>query len=394
MNKTIHVSAIVLAIAILTVGCQGKKSKGGSRAEDEDSNTVLADSTIQKYFGKATVTGSEYLGELSEICCHSVDSLDDGGSNICLDVLESKFADEMFLDLDADIRRDDFTLSVKDWFDRLTFLYYCGSLHEIRARYAFNNYNYDSTAVETTGSTMLTAEMRPSYDVLRKVFPDKSLREASSALLNILYKNPDYTDVCSRTDELVDAYKAAAFSSAIPIDTARLRQAYTNEKSYYDKSAFVPDIEHFRVYKDSAATVQFNDLADEIKSRLEGQMDFDTKCVYAIELSHVLPEDCVDTLGALIESRKYSRYLLEAWENWRAVAQLEWFGCSNDSVIPNAYYFKVRNICANTMLRHIQKHPEDNYALLSLVRLLYREPIHRGEFMGNGVISILYKLRR
>lgn len=47
MNKTIHVSAIVLAILILTVGCQGKK--GGSRAEDEGSNTVLADSTIQKY---------------------------------------------------------------------------------------------------------------------------------------------------------------------------------------------------------------------------------------------------------------------------------------------------------------------------------------------------------
>ena len=38
MNKTIHVSAIVLAILILTVGCQGKK--GGSRAEDEGSNSV------------------------------------------------------------------------------------------------------------------------------------------------------------------------------------------------------------------------------------------------------------------------------------------------------------------------------------------------------------------
>lgn len=37
MNKTIHVSAIVLAILILTVGCQGKK--GGSRAEDEGSTS-------------------------------------------------------------------------------------------------------------------------------------------------------------------------------------------------------------------------------------------------------------------------------------------------------------------------------------------------------------------
>ena len=390
MNKTIHVSAIVLAIAILTVGCQGKK--GGSRGEDEDSNTVLADSTIQKYSGKATVTGSEYLDALSEIYRHSVDSLD-GGANIDLDVLESMFADEIFLDLDDDIRKDDFTLLVKDWFDRLTYLYYCGSLHEIRARYEFNNYNCDSTAVETSGSTMLTAEMRPSYDVLRKVFPDKGLREAALALLNILYKNPDYTDVNNRTDELVDAYKSAAFTSAMPIDTARLRQAYTNEKSYYDKSAFFPDIKRFRVYKDSSVVVQFKDLADEIKARMEDQMDFDTRCVYAIELSHVQPEDCVDTLGALIESRIYSRYLLEVWENWRAEAQLGWFGCSNDSVIPNAYYFKVRNICANTMLRHIQEHPEDNYALLCLVRLLYCEPIHRGEFMGNGVITILYELR-
>lgn len=88
MNKTIHVSAIVLAILILTVGCQGKK--GGSRAEDEGSNTVLADSTIQKYSGKATVTGSEYLDKLSEICRYSVDSLDGGGCSLDLDIYGGK----------------------------------------------------------------------------------------------------------------------------------------------------------------------------------------------------------------------------------------------------------------------------------------------------------------
>lgn len=393
MNKTIHVSAIVLAILILTVGCQGKK--GGSRAEDEGSNTVLADSTIQKYSGKATVTGSEYLGKLSEICRHSVDSLDGGGCSLDLDILESRFADEIFLDLDEDIRKDDFALSVKDWFDKTAFIYYCSSLYELRARYDRNNYSFDTTAVETPGSTMLTGEMRPSMSVLQKVFPDKRVRDAASALLNMLYKTPDFNYVSKRLGELVDAYKSAAFTSAMPIDTARLRQAYTNERSYYDKSAFVPDIKRFRdarVYQDSAA-VQIKNPAGEIKARMNASMDFDTKCVYAIELSHVQPVDCVDTLGALIESRIYSRYLLEVWENWRAEAQFGWFGCSNDSVIPNAYYFKVRNICANTMLRHIQKHPEDNYALLCLVRLLYCEPIHRGEIMGNGVITILYRLR-
>lgn len=393
MNKTIHVSAIVLAILILTVGCQGKK--GGSRAEDEGSNTVLADSTIQKYSGKATVTGNEYLSALSEISRHSVDSLDGDGCSLDLGILESKFADEIFLDLDEDIRKDDFALSVKDWFDRTAFIYYCSSLYELRARYDRNNYSFDTTAVETPGSTMLTGEMRPSKSVLQKVFPDKRVRDAASALLNMLYKTPDFNDVSKRLGELVDAYKSAAFASGMPIDTARLRQAYTNEKSYYDKSAFVPDIKRFRdarVYFDSAA-VQIKDPAVEIEVRMKAPIDFDTKCVYAIELSHVLPVDCVDTLGAIIESKIYSRYLLEVWENWRAEAQFGWFGCSNDSVIPNAYYFKVRNICANTMLRHIQKHPEDNYALLCLVRLLYCEPIHRGEIMGNGVITILYRLR-
>lgn len=393
MNKTIHVSAIVLAILILTVGCQGKK--GGSRAEDEGSNTVLVDSTIQKYSGKATVTGSEYLDKLSEICRYSVDSLDGGGCSLGLDILESRFADEIFLDLDEDVRKDDFALSVKDWFDKTAFIYYCSSLYELRARYDRNNYSFDTTAVETPGSTMLTGEMRPSMSVLQKVFPDKRVRDAASALLNMLYKTPDFNDVSKRLGELVDAYKSAAFASGMPIDTARLRQAYTNEKSYYDKSAFVPDIKRFRdarVYFDSAA-VQIKDPAVEIEVRMKAPIDFDTKCVYAIELSHVLPVDCVDTLGAIIESKISSRYLLEVWENWRAEAQFGWFGCSNDSVIPNAYYFKVRNICANTMLRHIQKHPEDNDAYLRLFRLLYREPIHRGEIMGNGVITILYRLR-
>lgn len=393
MNKTIHVSAIVLAILILTVGCQGKK--GGSRAEDEGSNTVLADSTIQKYSGKATVTGSEYLDKLSEICRYSVDSLDGGGCSLDLDILESRFADEIFLDLDEDVRKDDFALSVKDWFDRTAFLYYCSSLYELRVRYDRNNYSFDTTAVETPGSTMLTGEMRPSMSVLQKVFPDKRVRDAASALLNMLYKAPDFNDVSKHLGELVDAYKSAAFVSGMPIDTAKIGKAFANEDAYYDKSAFVPDIKRFRdarAYFDSAA-VQIKDPVGEIEARMKAPMDFDTKCVYAIELSHVQPVDCVDTLGALIESRIYSRYLLEVWENWRAEAQFGWFGCSNDSEIPNAYYLKIRNICANTMIRHIQKHLEDNDAYLRLFRLLYCEPIHRGRPMGNELITILYQLR-
>lgn len=393
MNKTIHVSAIVLAILILTVGCQGKK--GGSLAEDEGSNTVLADSTIQKYSGKATVTGSEYLDKLSEICRYSVDSLDGGGCSLGLDILESRFADEIFLDLDKDVRKDDFALSVKDWFDRTAFLYYCSSLYELRVRYDRNNYSFDTTAVETPGSTMLTGEMRPSMSVLQKVFPDKRVIDAASALLNMLYKTPDFNDVSKHLGELVDAYKSAAFASGMPIDTAKIGKAFANEDAYYDKSAFVPDIKRFRdarAYFDSAA-VQIKDHVGEIEARMKAPMDFDTKCVYAIELSHVQPVDCVDTLGALIESRIYSRYLLEVWENWRAEAQFGWFGCSNDSGIPNAYYLKIRNICANTMIRHIQKHPEDNDAYLRLFRLLYCEPIHRGRPMGNELITILYQLR-
>lgn len=393
MNKTIHVSAIVLAILILTVGCQGKK--GGSRAEDEGSNTALADSTIQKYSGKATVTGSEYLDKLSEICRYSVDSLDGDGCSLDLGILESKFADEIFLDLDEDIRKDDFALSVKDWFDRTAFLYYCSSLYELRVRYDRNNYSFDTTAVETPGSTMLTGEMRPSMSVLQKVFPDKRVRDAASALLNMLYKTPDFNDVSKHLGELVDAYKSAAFASGMPIDTAKIGKAFANEDAYYDKSAFVPDIKRFRdarAYFDSAA-VQIKDPVGEIEARMKAPMDFDTKCVYAIELSHVQPVDCVDTLGVLIESRIYSRYLLEVWENWRAEAQFGWFGCSNDSEIPNAYYLKIRNICANTMIRHIQKHPEDNDAYLRLFRLLYCEPIHRGRPMGNELITILYQLR-
>lgn len=393
MNKTIHVSAIVLAILILTVGCQGKK--GGSLAEDEGSNTVLADSTIQKYSGKATVTGSEYLDKLSEICRYSVDSLDGGGCSLDLDILESRFADEIFLDLDEDVRKDDFALSVKDWFDRTAFLYYCSSLYELRVRYDRNNYSFDTTAVETPGSTMLTGEMRPSMSVLQKVFPDKRVRDAASALLNMLYKTPDFNDVSKRLGELVDTYKSAAFASGMPIDTVKISKAFANEDAYYDKSAFVPDIKRFRdarAYFDSAA-VQIKDPVGEIEARMKAPMDFDTKCVYAIELSHVLAVGCIDTLGAIIESKIYSRYLLEVWENWRAEAQFGWFGCSNDSVIPNAYYFKVRNICANTMIRHIQKHPEDNDAYLRLFRLLYCEPIHRGGPMGNELITILYQLR-
>ena len=335
------------------------------------------------------------MGKLSEICRHSVDSLDGGGCSLDLDILESRFADEIFLDLDEDIRKDDFALSVKDWFDKTAFIYYCSSLYELRARYDRNNYSFDTTAVETPGSTMLTGEMRPSMSVLQKVFPDKRVRDAASALLNMLYKTPDFNDVSKRLGELVDAYKSAAFASGMPIDTVKISKAFANEDAYYDKSAFVPDIKRFRdarAYFDSAA-VQIKDPVGEIEARMKAPMDFDTKCVYAIELSHVQPVDCVDTLGALIESRIYSRYLLEVWENWRAEAQFGWFGCSNDSEIPNAYYLKIRNICANTMIRHIQKHLDDNDAYLRLFRLLYSGTITRGGPFGNEVVAISYHLR-
>lgn len=64
----------------------------------------------------------------------------------------------------------------------------------------------------------------------------------------------------------------------------------------------------------------------------------------------------------LLENHKYNPNLNRIWITWRAICQMDYFGSSKDSEIPNYYYNKYRKMCYLTCLKRIERHQEDVFA--------------------------------
>ena len=401
--KAILVAAIALPLAVFSTGCKGKKARSASQEQGNgpvarlfhSSDKVtdsLPDKVCEEIFGKASLTGEKYIGELSDLAYPVNDSLKalerDFYYDIDLCALEDKFADDIFLDFEDGVARDTFALAVKELYDRNAVVSYYVSLYEVRTAYEVF---YCDSATASRHPTPFDDSVRPSKKRLAQVFPDRKMRGFLSYQLNRVRRSPDFEAV-----NIVDSLTNYPYAYEFPFDTLRLRNADKNRKEYNDKSRFVPDIKYFQSYYafGDSTSFAYEDPVAEIASRLKPEMDFDTKCVYAIELSHIMEYGSIDLLGSLIEAREYSRYLYEVWDNWRVITQTEYFGSSNESPIPNAYYTKIRGICVNTVLRHIQSHPEDDDALLGLYCLIYEIPVHRGWAYGNYATPMQYELRK
>lgn len=135
------------------------------------------------------------------------------------------------------------------------------------------------------------------------------------------------------------------------------RDLSIDQTSTGDNPEYILDVEALKY----AEGELLKDPMGEIIPRLNDTIDFDTKCIYALALSSVDEYDGIEILGAIMESEEYSRYLYDVWENWRGLVQDLYFGYDvTYSSFPNAYYFKVRNICVNTILRHFQERPDDD----------------------------------
>ena len=395
IEKTILILALALTVAAISVGCKGKKSQAQnddpcvslSQISDKVAGS-LPDDVSEKIFGKISVTGKKYLKELADICYPQNDSAAGDYDDIDLCVLEDKFADDIFLDFEDGVVRDSFALAVKELYDRNAAVSYCVSLYELRV--AYESFYCDSTSVSKHPSPF-DGTVRPSESRLVQVFPDSRIRGYFSGLVKKFRRNGNFKNVADSFADLENYPYVCKF----PFDSLRLSNAVKKRSEYNDKSSFVSDIKCFKNYyaSDDSTALTYADPVGVIARRLRPEMSFDEKCVYAIELSHLMSDQGIDALGALIESREYSRYLLEVWENWRVNVQSSYFGLSNSSVIPNAYYSKIRGICVNTMIRHIQSHPADDDALSRLFYIVCDEhTLHRGWIYGNFAAPMSYKL--
>lgn len=139
---------------------------------------------------------------------------------------------------------------------------------------------------------------------------------------------------------------------------------------------------------------RFSIILDYLKSA----KTFDEQCGIALACCMKQNTYCgvwsLHMLACLMESGKYSVLLEKMWNVWRLLTQMEFFGMSRDSVIPNHLYDIYRKKVYTTSAKYISKNGEDNMAFVMSVFLASRNGIIRnGSFiMGNDTMIELYSV--
>lgn len=119
----------------------------------------------------------------------------------------------------------------------------------------------------------------------------------------------------------------------------------------------------------------------QLLQRINQETDFTLRSIYAMEYAHSSEdgpyfEDAIPVLVDVMLTRKYAPMLYDIWRTWRAM-QCSHMGMSRDSAIPNIHYNALRKLVANTMLNHIQQHPDDLVAINEFVCLAFCDNINR-----------------
>jgi hypothetical protein len=238
----------------------------------------------------------------------------------------------------------------------------------------------------------------------RIVISDKSLddaisnRELRTLAMDVL---KTYNSYDGREDGdgtlLVKTKEWRSFSDKlVPISSQdALSRFEDNFWTWYDKRKYVPEIDSIMMRRFKAG--MHPELPEEesagFLNMVKSERDIDRRTILAIEIAPFVPSEAVFLLGEILESGIYTKYILEAYLNWRAMTQEQYFGSSSMSMIPNDLYNKVRAKCVETILRHyIQS--EESYDLCLIDNLIGCGGLSRfGWMFGNGATPTLYNLR-
>lgn len=175
-----------------------------------------------------------------------------------------------------------------------------------------------------------------------------------------------------------------------------------DEDEYWAKYYNCPSVPEWQELREKRGN---KGMVKELKGKYKQAKDFDTQCVYAIELAHAYEADlnswtsddvrnpAILIMESLMRKRQYSLYLKELWRTWRVLYQ-DSKGASKDSEIPNHLYNLYRNVCACTILSYIEEHPQDIYAINEFMVMACKDNIFRaGEFtFGNQAVVEKYYL--
>lgn len=126
---------------------------------------------------------------------------------------------------------------------------------------------------------------------------------------------------------------------------------------------------------------------------LQNAKSFDEQCAIALACCKKNKSMCgpwtIEVLRQLMESGHYSPLLYRVWIVWRSFSQVEYYGLSRDSIIPNLLYDNMRSKVYIAMLNYLSTHKDDSMCIASIAYILsHNDLIRNGSFMAGNDAAI------
>ena len=207
----------------------------------------------------------------------------------------------------------------------------------------------ETTTRKDTLEWIRYARPKVSESVIRATLPDAGAQAWAKRLLQAYNRFDGDDSTGSPFSAAVNRYTEAL--SELPElvskeETDRFEERFWD---WYDKRNVVPEIDtlvRMNMYEYEGPKPSDEQL-ENLKRAIEAERDIDRRTILALEYVKFNTWDGVPLLGEILESRIYTKYLLEAWISWRANAQMN-LSPSSFGVIVNNYYDKVRTICLSS----------------------------------------------
>ena len=292
---------------------------------------------------------------------------------------------------DADIRKEELVRTVQLRYNYVALFN--------RVIHSYEWFQRMSTGIDEEASPITKKDtlewirsVRPkvSAAVIKAVLPDAEAQARAERLMKAYDRFDGDDSEDSPFSRAINSYTEALSELPDLVSKEETDRFADQFWDWYDKKTVVPEIDTLVMlnmfeYKGAKPS---DDQLDNLKHAIEAERDIDRRTILALEYVKFNAYDGVALLGEILESRIYTKYLLEAWISWRTNVQMD-HGLSSFSVIANNYYDKVRRICLDTMVRHCLQ-SEDKNAECLIENLIFCEIVHRmGSIAGNSSFNTL-----
>ena len=248
---------------------------------------------------------------------------------------------------------------------------------------------YELFQRETTSADDDTLSRRDTLAIISRtqpVLPQKAL-EAAFPDAQLLSEALKFRDAYARFDgddnadspfsQAYDRFMEKVFALPPMASEERIERFEKEFWPWYDKRQFVPEIDAVirLAMSESKADSLSDEALDHFRAAVLSERNINRRAILALEYAKYDHWNGAELLGEILESKQYTRYLLECWIAWRAYVQ-DTHSVSSFGVIPDNYYDKIRAVCADTFIRHILER-EDGEASCLLQNLVLCEVLHR-----------------